>query len=192
MKQLQLGVFGSAFDPPTRGHLDVIRQSASHFDSILLVPSASHAFAKKMQPFEHRIAMLQVFIEALGNVGCHLELCLIEAELLKKAPDQPVYTFDVLSALEARYREDVAISFIRGPDNADPQVWHRFYKAQAIERRWGIFTAEQQVSARSCQVRALFASQAPGEVTHNQLATLLLPAVSDYILGNGLYLKESQ
>ncbi|WP_330924561.1 adenylyltransferase/cytidyltransferase family protein [Candidatus Sororendozoicomonas aggregata] len=192
MKQLQLGVFGSAFDPPTRGHLDVIRQSASHFDSILLVPSASHAFAKKMQSFEHRIAMLQAFMEALGNVGCHLELCFIEAELLKKAPDQPVYTFDVLSALEAQYCEDIAISFIRGPDNADPQVWHSFYKARAIERRWGIFTAQQQVSARSSQVRALMAGQGPGEVTHKLLAPLLLPTVSDYILRNGLYLEESQ
>ena len=40
------GVFGSAFNPPTRGHYDVLTQAAPHFDRRLLVPSVAHAFRK--------------------------------------------------------------------------------------------------------------------------------------------------
>ncbi|HIB77351.1 MAG TPA: hypothetical protein EYO58_06995 [Flavobacteriales bacterium] len=42
-----IAVFGSAFNPPHLGHMDVVRQCLSHVDQVLIVPSARHPFGKK-------------------------------------------------------------------------------------------------------------------------------------------------
>ena len=190
MSKLKIGVFGSAFDPPTRGHQDVLKQAASFHDRILLVPSACHAFSKKMQPFDYRVEMLNCFIKDTVIESCDMTVCSLESSLLKDRDDQPVYTFDLMSALESHYGREVELSFIRGPDNADPQVWQRFYKASEIEKRWSIFTAKERIQARSSFVRQAIAEGEMDKQISSILKQLLLPSVYDYIKTKGLYRKD--
>lgn len=209
MSELKIGVFGSAFDPPTLGHLDVLQQAAEHHDRILLVPSASHAFGKQSQPFEVRLEMLRLFVKE-ADVACPLDVCDLEQQLLASNPKHPVYTCDLLEALESHYQkahQGIQLSFIRGPDNARPETWSRFYKAHEIEARWSIFTARERVGIRSSQVRSLVRGvvESPGsadgfyEVDHPEnrllekrelrsLRDYLLPSVLAYIVEHGLYL----
>ncbi|WP_263081382.1 adenylyltransferase/cytidyltransferase family protein [Endozoicomonas sp. Mp262] len=189
MSKVKIGVFGSAFDPPTRGHLDVISQAAPYFDKILLVPSASHAFAKTMQLFSHRLAMLDCFVTEAAIDSCDMEVCDLEYQLLAETPDSAVYTYDLMDALETYYGKTVELSFIRGPDNAVPEVWNRFYRAGDIEKRWKLFTAKERVQARSSQVRQAIAGGLLESRCENGcvLNSLLLPTVQDYIQGKGLY-----
>lgn len=187
MNPTKIGVFGSAFNPPTLGHLDVLHQAADHFDRILLVPSASHAFTKKLQPFADRVGMLHCFLNEVDLQNCQLELCTLEQTLLESNPDKPVYTFDLLEALEELYGKDIELSFIRGPDNADPQTWNRFYKAKDIQKRWTLFTAEERRPVRSSYVRELTALAKTDDNRKETLDGLLLPSVRDYILTNKLY-----
>ena len=77
------GVFGSAFNPPTQGHRDVLIQAAPHFDNILLVPSVAHAFHKKTLPLAKRVELLEAFCVDISTVFCKFEISLIESELLK-------------------------------------------------------------------------------------------------------------
>ena len=184
MKSERIGVFGSAFNPPTLGHLDVIQQAAKQFDQILLVPSAAHAFAKNMQSFEHRFAMVEHFIDEAEIADCHLTACNVEIELLTANPDKPVYTYDLLCHLDTSY-SGAEFGFIRGPDNAAPDTWKRFYKASDIESRWVIFTAEERLSVRSTKVRELLATK--GSKGKERLEGLLFSSVYQYILDNGLY-----
>ncbi|OED41493.1 hypothetical protein ACH42_13750 [Endozoicomonas sp. (ex Bugula neritina AB1)] len=184
MNKPYIGVFGSAFDPPTLGHLDVLQQAVDHFDRILLVPSASHAFSKKSQSFLTRLALLNVFVDAI-SIDAVLEVCDLEAKMLQQSPGKPVYTFDVLKELEKSYRGSVNLSFIRGPDNAESEVWSRFYKAEEIEQRWPIFTAKERVDIRSSKVRSILGSiVADG---NNTLDDLLLPTVKNFIRQHKLY-----
>lgn len=183
MNKPHIGVFGSAFDPPTLGHLDVLQQAADHFDRILLVPSARHAFSKKSLPFVTRVELLNVFAET-ASVNTAIEVCDIEARLLERTPDQPVYTFNLLAALEENY-EEAALSFIRGPDNASPEVWSRFYKAREIEQRWPIFTAKERLSVRSSEVRSILSATVAD--VNKTLDDYLLPAVKAYIQQHKLY-----
>ena len=180
-----IGVFGSAFDPPTLGHQDVLQQAAAHFDKILLVPSASHAFNKKSQPFSIRVEMLKHFAQE-AEVDTVLEVCELEAQLLENNPQKPVYTFDLLSALEHLYQGDVQLSFIRGSDNANPDVWRRFYKAKDIEQRWSLFTARERITARSSKVRALLKSATSAD-KQNSLDKYLLPSIKHFIQQHKLY-----
>ena len=195
MHQIKIGVFGSAFNPPTLGHLDVLRQAAEAFERILLVPSASHAFAKELLPFSCRLEMLKLFLAEAGSLQCEVEICELEAELLRRQSDKPVYTFDLMQELEGHYPDNTRLGFIRGPDNADPETWQRFYKAQEIEQCWKIFTADERMLVRSSTVRELIGSMNSDDTTISQasarrqddLDNMLLPSVRRYILEKGLY-----
>lgn len=187
----KIGVFGSAFNPPTLGHLDVLKQASSEFDLILLVPSVSHAFTKKMLPFDVRIELLEIFAANVYIPECKLEVCKLEVDMLQQFPNKPVYTYDLLEALEEHYKGKAQLGFIRGPDNADPQTWQRFYKAEEIGQRWTLFTAEERVQVRSTLIReriqTLSASGKEDDKLLEALDSLLMPCVRDYILANKLY-----
>ncbi len=187
-----IGVFGSVFDPPTLGHLDVLEQAAGHFDHIILVPSAAHAFSKQPLPFVQRLNLLRCFAKYIELPGCTLEVSEIENALLHQHPDKPVYTFDVLVALESVHPED-NLSFIRGPDNAAPEIWQCFYRYEEIEARWSLFTAVERVTARSSQVRQVLQDNAWNN-SHGirELDTLLTPEVRDLILAQELYRSSRQ
>ena len=182
---MNIGVFGSAFDPPTKGHLDVLRQAATLFDTILLVPSAAHPFCKRSLSFDLRLQLLNAFVEDAGRLGPALEISPIEAELLCASVDRPVYTYDVLTALSDSYPQ-AKLTFIRGPDNAQESVWQRFYRYRDIERQWSIFTAEENCLVRSSHLRALLGTvnTIAGAA---QISRLLTPAVHNLIVTLSLY-----
>ncbi|USE36883.1 adenylyltransferase/cytidyltransferase family protein [Endozoicomonas sp. SCSIO W0465] len=186
MSLIRLGIFGSAFDPPTLGHLDVLQQAATGHDCILLVPSAFHAFDKNPLPFSLRLQMLQCFIDE-ADVGCPLEVCDLESELLEQAPGKPVYTYDLMTALTSKYQGKATISFIRGPDNASPETWKRFYKWREIEKKWPIFTATERLAVRSSDVRKVLESSKIADDDLQQGLNMLLPSVQAFIMNHNLY-----
>lgn len=184
---IEIGVFGSVFDPPTLGHKDVIEQSVRHFDRIILVLSAAHAFSKQPLPFAQRLQMLKCFVEAISLPICQLEVSDIESQMLAQRPNQPVYSFDVLSAIEATYPY-AEITFIRGPDNAAPAIWRRFYRHQDIEARWSLFTAIERIDVRSSQVRQILQNSELSEIEcHQALDNLVIPDIRDLILSEEFY-----
>ncbi|WP_448215145.1 adenylyltransferase/cytidyltransferase family protein [Endozoicomonas sp. 2B-B] len=186
MTARKIGVLGSAFNPPTLGHLDVLEQARQQFDLILLVPNAAHAFSKSMLPFHHRVAMCQQLVNAVQLPQCQIEVSDIEQKMLADNPEKPVYTFDLLELLEQKYPGD-QLGFIRGPDNADPRIWKRFYRSEEIEQRWQVFTALERQNIRSTQVRELLVSGSSDDNNKEAVAALLLPSVHDYILQHHLY-----
>ena len=190
MTNLKIGVLGSAFDPPTLGHLDILQQVAPFFSTVLLVPSASHAFAKKMQDFNHRVEMLNCLLSCLSANDCSFEISTLEQALLEKEPARPVYTFDLLEALEIHYGQGVSLSFIRGPDNARPEVWGRFYKADEIIKRWSVFTAKERLQVRSSKVRQVIAANKLSQEKEVNLEQWVPEGVAAYINHYGLYSKE--
>ncbi len=186
MNKPLIGVFGSAFDPPTLGHFDVLQQAAQVYSTILLVPSASHAFNKQSQPFHTRIAMLECFVTDLSLPDCSLEICDIEQNMLMNHPEKPVYTYDLLVELEKKYI-NAELGFIRGPDNAHPDIWSRFYKATEIEKNWSIFTAEERLTIRSSTVREILGTTNLSMQKKALLETMLRPSVLEYIQHNNVY-----
>ncbi|WP_281646405.1 adenylyltransferase/cytidyltransferase family protein [Parendozoicomonas sp. Alg238-R29] len=170
------GVFGSAFNPPTRGHLDVLRQAASEFDTILLVPSAAHAFSKQSLPIEAREELLSAFCKDIKSISCEIEISLIEKDLYKQNPEHPVYTWTLLNSLSEQH-PDTQFSFIRGPDNASQEIWERFYRYQDIEQRWPIFTAQENIKARSTLVRQLIENSPSNIFPEQELSSLVTPSV---------------
>lgn len=154
MTHLKIAVFGSAFNPPHMGHADVVTQALAHFDRVILVPNFAHAFGKVMAPFDLRLAMAKM-LHAQQNWKGRVIVSDIEQTLAaKKASGEPIYTFDVMEALEPLY-PTCKLTFIVGPDNANAQTWAKFYKSNEIEKRWGRWVAQENKHIRSTSIRAL-------------------------------------
>ncbi len=182
----QIGVFGASFDPPTIGHTSVIEQALKVFDEILLVPSLSHPFLKNLAPIADRLAMLKLFLNHWqGNPdGDKVKIYNVEAVLQQQQTIQsPIYTYDVLSAIEKIYQvkqQDFQLRFIVGPDIAKAQVWQKFYRYQDIEKQWPLFIAQEIIPVHSTMVREAVAQ-------HGDITPWVGEPIARYIFQHGLY-----
>jgi nicotinate-nucleotide adenylyltransferase len=149
-----VGVFGSAFNPPTRGHLDAIYQGLSVCDEVWLVPSIAHAFGKDMLPFSVRWQMLNAFAMDINEPS--VKACDIERELWDG--EGPVYTYDVMLGLQSRFPEHKFL-FLCGPDNA--QRFSEFAFHQQIRERWGVYPLKENLPTRSTIVRRMVGARDP-------------------------------
>ena len=189
-----IGIFGSAFDPPTLGHKDVIVQAARVCHEIILVPSACHAFMKTPLPFDHRMHLISAFINDIASINCRIYASDVEKNLLKSCPDKPVYTYNVMNCLEKlllKKQPDMKLLFIRGPDNAAPATWCRFYRYKDIETRWSLFTAKERIFVRSSTVRKLL-SNLPDKDILIRLEQYLTPSVCSEIIEHSHYSQDQK
>lgn len=141
----QIAIFGSAFNPPTLGHLSLL-EKLSHFDLVLLVPSFSHAWGKKMADFDLRCYWIELFIKdaKLAN----LSLCTDEKHIFS---GDAVTTWALLSHLENQY-SNADLSFVIGPDNLIN--FNKYYRAKDILSKWNILSLPETVNIRSTHIRA--------------------------------------
>ncbi|MFA0087518.1 nicotinate-nicotinamide nucleotide adenylyltransferase [Vibrio sp. 10N.261.51.F12] len=170
----KIAIFGSAFNPPSLGHLSVI-ESLSHFDQVLLVPSISHAWGKTMLQYDERCKLVDLFIADIeqGNIVRSA----IEETLVK--PDTSVTTYAVLEAIQHRYPH-ADLTFVLGPDNFFS--FSRFYKAEEIVQRWSVLACPEKVNIRSTQIREHL--QQGLNIDH-----LTTPSIAKHLLNFPLYLK---
>lgn len=140
----QIAVFGSAFNPPTLGHASVLGR-LTHFDKVLLVPSFSHAWDKKMSDFDLRCQWLELFVADLAQDN--LEICAIEKNIYE---GKAVTTWALMSFLQTLYPAD-ELTFVLGPDNLFN--FSKFYRASDILTRWNLFVCPQTLAIRSTDIR---------------------------------------
>jgi len=178
-----IGVFGSAFDPIHLGHIDCLRQIEGEYNLIIVVPSFSHAFGKQMTDFDIRVnsvrnAITEVFDAERGDIVVRD----LERTISAGKNSEPVYTFDVLSALSSEFQTD-DIEFVVGPDNAAPEQWEKFYRSDEIMTRWGLRAVKERSNIRSSTIRNMVANNAPW----NDIESLIPRSVSIDIINKGLY-----
>lgn len=192
----RVGVFGASFNPPTHGHKNAIEQARAVFDEIWLVPCISHPFGKQGVPIEHRLAMLAHFVQQWPSSAgvSSIRVVNIESIIYAIEPKKTkIYTFDVLQALtalcDAFVHEPVLLTFVVGPDNAEPAVWEKFYRAQEITTQWGVFVVKETVPIRSTHARTWLehASAHSHAERKQKLLEYVAEPVADYILAHRLY-----
>lgn len=122
---MRIAVYGGSFNPPHVGHAMVASwlRWTDLADQVWLVPTAAHAFSKKLTPFELRVRWLEAFSESLGPWA---QVCTIEATL-----PTPSYSIDTLQALRAAH-PDHSFRLVIGADNlAQRHLWHRWPDIEA-------------------------------------------------------------
>ncbi|UJF17311.1 nicotinate-nicotinamide nucleotide adenylyltransferase [Vibrio sp. SS-MA-C1-2] len=150
MKQ-QIAIFGSAFNPPTIGHLSVINHLL-HFDKILIVPSIAHAWGKQMLDFQLRCSLVETFISDIAS--SKVEACFDEEQLLGE--NKAVTTYMLLSHLQ-NINPDAELTFVIGPDNL--LNFSKFSQAEEIVKKWKVLACPETVQVRSSTVREAIKNQ---------------------------------
>ena len=171
---MKIAYFGFAANPPHRGHLEVIEWLAERFDLVLVGPSVAHAFGKNMQPLEGRKVMVAALLSQAQ--ADNIRQVSIEEML---AADGPVYSYDVLCALKDLFKTDELFLAV-GPDNAEPEVWAKFHKADQIISEFGRVVAPNMGDhKRSTEIRAMLQNGASEE----ELVEVATPAVAALLVG---------
>lgn len=175
---MNIAVLGSAFDPPTLGHLDVIKQCLEGFDQVWLVPAFSHAFDKKMSAYFHRVEMARAFSLDINNPKV---LCMPCEDQIKPEDNSPVYSIDLMQYLKNKY-PDNQYSLVLGPDNQ--QHFDRFYQSGKLKTDFSPFIAKERRKIRSTNIRQAIAKG-------KTIIELTTAGVAKYIHENDLYKQKS-
>ena len=165
---MKIAVFGSAFNPPSLGHKSVI-ESLTHFDRVLLLPSIAHAWGKDMLDYTLRTQLVDAFISDLNMTN----VARSEIEELLLAPaKEPVTTYAVLDALQAR-NPSAELTFVIGPDNLFN--FDKFYNAKEVLSRWSVMACPETVAIRSTDIRnALKNGQSINHLTTPNVCAMLV------------------
>lgn len=117
----RFGVFGSACDPITIGHLVTMEMVLDRrgLDGIILVPSSDKRRDKDrdLTPNEHRLAMINLAIQDNPKI----QVSTVEME----ASGWETYTYETMAKLKAQF-PDEELYFVMGADNlAGITKWHK-------------------------------------------------------------------
>lgn len=174
-----IGIFGSAFNPPTKGHENSFMQCINKVDEIWLIPSYAHAFGKKPISFEKRCEMLSIFLKNIKNAK--VKISEVEKEYFEKNNVKYVYTYDLLVFLKDKYPE-YNFKFICGEDNADPEVWYKFKDSEKIDSEFGKLVSKVKLDIRSTYVRENIQKG-----HYNKLKPFLFDNIIEHIQKNKFY-----
>ncbi len=183
-QQERVGVFGGSFNPPHVGHVlaATYLRCIEAVDRVLVVPVFRHPFAKRLAPYEERLAMCRLAMGGLAGV----EVSDIERQL--GGQSRTLVTIEELGRRAPHH----ALRLVIGADVlGDRDSWHRFDRIAELAPpiilgRAGFDHPEAppavlpEVSSR--QIRQLVA-----EGRFEQTAPWLPAAVSRYVEDHGLY-----
>ena len=169
----RIAVIGSAFNPPTLGHADVIAQSLAQADEAWLVPAFRHAWGKSMAPYRDRCAMTQALVADVADP--RVQFMAVEHRI---ATEAPVYSIDLMEYLQSFSNDDVQLCLALGPDNL--AALEKFHRGEELLARWPLIRTAERIPIRSTRVRARLAD---GKDIHD----LTTPGVVAYLKQHPLY-----
>jgi nicotinate-nucleotide adenylyltransferase len=188
MALIEVAFFGGSFDPPHFGHLLAAAYArGAGFDRVLVAPVRAHAFGKRLNAFEHRVAMARLAFESIDGV----EVSEIEAEL-----PEPNFTLNTLQALASAH-PDWRLRLMVGSDvMADASKWNRFDEVRRLAppfvlgRAGGPQQAQaglQLAEVSSTDVRKALGRRHDDESIAEWLGQRVPKPVLGYIEKHGLY-----
>ena len=170
-------VYGGSFDPVHYGHMSLVERAVALGYEVIMVPAFRHAFGKQSAPFEHRVRMCELALQACQLVN-HARVCTSERSLAP-ASGAPVYTYDVLCHLRAQLGS--APCLLVGPDIA--AEWERWYRHTEIDQEFGRLCLPLTHMIRSTDIRQRLRA---GEASPS-LSDVIPEPVAAYIATHGLY-----
>lgn len=169
-------VYGGSFDPIHAGHVSMIRRAVELGYHVLIVPAFRHAFGKQSAPFEHRLRMCRLALDA--SLQTHARVCEVERSLAA-GHGNPVYTYDVLHHLRDHLQQP--LSLLVGPDIA--AEWQRWHRHADIDREFGRLSLPATHEVRSSDLRQRLRQGAPPA----SFAGMVPETVADYLAAQRLY-----
>ncbi len=200
----RIGIFGGAFDPPHRAHIELVRTAIAQLrlDALQVLPTgdAWHK-TRTLSPAADRLAMARLAFAGLAAVR-------VDDREMRR--DGPTYTVDTLRELQAQLPQAALFLIIGADQYRTLPSWHDWRSLLRIaticvaEREGGTSTSDRfdlknpdsqlpgipyerllmpAVAVSSTDIRARIARGA----SEPEIATLVPPAVARYIATHHLY-----
>jgi nicotinate-nucleotide adenylyltransferase len=199
----QVAILGGAFDPVTRGHMqiaDLVLDARLGIEEVWIMPCYAHAFDKRMESADHRLAMCEIASASISGV----KVC--DYEIKKRFVGGTYFLMRELLS-EEFVAGTLDLSIVIGLDNANGFIrWIEHERLKNLVRfivvpRKGYMadqnsawylrkphvyldSGEKIMEVSSTEARVMLAENKDAEV-----ARLLDPAVIAYIRAHGLYLQ---
>jgi len=167
---MKIILFGGAFDPPHRGHQQVVHNIIQKkiADELWYVPVGTHDFQKEMSSAKHRVAMLELILQDKTRI----EKC----EINRPGVD---HTYDTLNELSALYPEH-EFSFLIGSDNLEK--FHLWGSYEKMLERYKFFVYPR----KGCLMQLLNNMQALTDFTEIDISSTQIRSM----LADGKSIKE--
>jgi nicotinate (nicotinamide) nucleotide adenylyltransferase len=140
---MKLAIYGGAFNPIHSGHLAVIEYLAMRpdIDCVYVMPSSTHPFGKKLQPFHIRKKLIETVTEPI-KVKFHAFIRVVdtENEIAKVDPTFKGYTYQVLKYLKGKH-PGAEISFCMGADNVEDMIAGKWDMDEQLAAEFGLIVA---------------------------------------------------
>lgn len=109
----RIGLLGGSFNPPHLAHvlMAVAVYATEEIDHLWIIPTADHAFGKKLAPFDDRVRMCHLAFRHLAGGAAVVDI----ENRLPREPGTPSFTVDTLRALHA-VRPGIRPVWIAGSD----------------------------------------------------------------------------
>lgn len=120
---IKTGIFGGAFNPPHKGHINLAKEAIEQLKlrKLLIIPTfESPHKATKLAPFDERAEMCRRAFSGISD-KCEVEICEIERELGGIS-----YTINTLRALKKRYTDARFFLLIGGDMLFSFTEWYKY------------------------------------------------------------------
>ena len=120
---IKTGIFGGAFNPPHKGHINLAKEAIEQLKlrKLLIIPTfESPHKATKLAPFDERAEMCRRAFSGISD-KCEVEICEIERELGGVS-----YTINTLRALKKRYTDARFFLLIGGDMLFSFTEWYKY------------------------------------------------------------------
>lgn len=190
---MNITLFGSPFDPPHNGHVQLTEYVLGRglAEQIWLVPTRQHPFDKSMSPIVDRLAMTELAFPIATDDRYQLE----KSELLSSRPS---YSLLTLRDMKARHPDHI-FSWLIGSDNVTTfSQWWRYDELLAefsvlVYPRVGsesVALLPGMVCLQDAPLMIVSSTQVRDLVSEaKDFSNLVSPQVSTYIKDHHLYQK---
>ncbi len=118
---MNIEIVGASFNPPHNGHREIVSGLLAKYtaDEVWLIPARKHAFSKSLTEGDHRLAMLQLFVQDFWEKPVRIEKYELEKETTS-------YSYETLRHFEESQPSNT-FAWVIGSDNiASFPKWYKY------------------------------------------------------------------
>ena len=121
VKNMNIAIYGGAFNPPTLAHKKIIKKLSEEFEKILIIPSYHHPVKGILEHFDFRTELLNDLITSTKQTN--IDILNIEKDIFSKL-NRTIYSIDLIKEIKLIYPNSI-LNFVLGEDHKSLSLFNK-------------------------------------------------------------------